>query len=137
MTWMTILATLVWTGVGAVLLVVLMGIDSLFTRYKDMEEIKNGNVAVAIRFVMKLFAQGYILSQSIRSSNDLWDAVLASVVSFVILLILELIIRNVLKWTVALNLDEGTKQGKIAHALLGGSLHVVGALVIASYLLVS
>ena len=56
---------LVWTGAGAALLVVLMTVDSLFTRYKDMEEIKKGNTAVTTRFVMKLLAQAYILSQSI------------------------------------------------------------------------
>jgi uncharacterized membrane protein YjfL (UPF0719 family) len=86
MTWTNVLAMLVWTGASAVLLFAIMWVDSIFTKYNDLKEIKNGNTAVTTRFVMKLFAQGYILSQSITKANDLWQALLASAVSFVILL---------------------------------------------------
>ena len=71
MDWIQVMAMLVWTGAGAVLLTVLMWLDALFTKYNDIQEIKNGNVAVTTRFVMKLFAQGYILSQSMLNSRDL------------------------------------------------------------------
>ncbi|AZN42137.1 DUF350 domain-containing protein [Paenibacillus albus] len=128
------LGILVWTGAGAVLLVVLMAIDSFFTRYKDLEEIKKGNVAVTSRFVMKLLAQAYILAQSISSSDHLGDALLASVISFVILLLIESLVEVALRSTVSLDLGEGTKEGKMSHALLAGSLHVAGALVIGSCL---
>ncbi|MFC4766664.1 DUF350 domain-containing protein [Effusibacillus consociatus] len=134
MTWTNVLAMVVWTGAGAVLLFVLMTIDSLFTKYKDIAEIRNGNVAVTTRFVMKLFAQGYILSQSISKSNDLWQALMVSVVSFVILFVIEMIMEIALKKGVGLDLDQGTQEGKVAHALLGGSLHVVGALILAACL---
>ncbi len=40
----TMKAMLVWTGAGAVLLFVLMYIDSLFTKYKDFAEVKAGNM---------------------------------------------------------------------------------------------
>ncbi|WP_407649427.1 DUF350 domain-containing protein [Brevibacillus composti] len=128
------IAMLVWTGAGAVLLFALMWVDSLFTRYKDLTEMKKGNVAVTTRFVMKLFAQGYILSQSIARSNDLWEALLTSVVSFVILFILEWLAERLLQAAAGLDLDQGTQQGKVAHALLAGSFHVVGALIIAACL---
>ncbi|WP_028401235.1 DUF350 domain-containing protein [Ectobacillus panaciterrae] len=134
MTWMNVLAMLVWTASGAALLFLLMWIDSIFTKYKDLTEMKNGNVAVTTRFVMKLFAQGYILSQSISKSNDLWQALLASFVSFVILLVLERITEFVLKKAIGLDLEEGTVQGSMAHALLAGSLHIVGALILAACL---
>jgi Predicted membrane protein len=127
---MNVVAMLVWTGVGALLLFGLMFIDALFTKYKDITEIRNGNVAVSVRFVMKLFAQGYILSQSIMKSNDLWQALLVSVVSFAILFVLEMIVEIVMKKGFALDLDLGTQQGKVAYALLAGSLHVVGALIL-------
>lgn len=130
MTWMNVVAMFVWTGVGALLLFGLMFIDSLFTKYKDITEIRNGNVAVSLRFVMKLFAQGYILSQAIVKSNDLWLALLVSVVSFIILFILEMIIELVMKKGFALDLVQGTQEGKVAHALLAGSLHLVGALIL-------
>ena len=60
---------------------------------------------------MKLFAQGYILSQSITKANDLWQA-LASAVSFVILLVVEMFIEFVLKKMSGLDLEEGTKEGR-------------------------
>jgi len=127
---MNVVAMFVWTGVGALLLFGLMFIDSLFTKYKDITEIKNGNVAVSLRFVMKLFAQGYILSQAIVKSNDLWLALLVSVVSFVILFVLEMIVELVMKKGFALDLAQGTQEGKVAYAVLAGSLHVVGALIL-------
>ncbi len=129
-----VIAMLVWTGAGAALLIVLMTIDSLFTRYKDMEEIKKGNTAVAIRFVMKLLAQAYILSQSITTSNHLGEALMVSIISFLILFVLEGLLRLILRSTVGLHLDKGTQEGKIAHALLAGSIHAAGALVIGSCL---
>jgi uncharacterized membrane protein YjfL (UPF0719 family) len=134
LSWIEVLAMLVWTGAGAILLFVLMWVDALFTRYKDITEMKNGNVAVTTRFVMKLFAQGYILSRSIATSNDLWIALLVSVVSFVILFILEWIVELLLKKAASFDLDEGTRQGKVSYALLAGSFHIVGALILAACL---
>lgn len=125
---------LVWTGAGAILLFVLMWIDSLFTKYKDLTEMKNGNLAVTLRFVMKLFAQGYILAQSIDHSNDLWIALLVSVISFVILFVLERIVEWAFRLVAGFHLEEGTHQGKVPHALLAGSFHVIGAMILAACL---
>ncbi|MFC8686594.1 DUF350 domain-containing protein [Brevibacillus porteri] len=134
MTWTEILGMLVWTGAGGILLFILMWIDSLFTKYKDITEIKNGNIAVTTRFVMKLFAQGYILSQSIITSNLLWTALLVSVLSFIILFLLERIVEWLLKQVAGLDLEKGTQEGKVAHAMMAGSFHLVGALIIAACL---
>ncbi|MGI2791644.1 DUF350 domain-containing protein [Bacillus cytotoxicus] len=134
MTWMNVLAMFVWTGASAILLFTLMWIDSIFTKYNDVAEMKKGNIAVTTRFIMKLFAQGYILSQSITKSNDLWQALLASVVSFVILLVVEMLIELILRKIMGLDLEEGTKQEHVSHALLAGSLHIVGALILAACL---
>ncbi|TKI54729.1 DUF350 domain-containing protein [Brevibacillus antibioticus] len=134
MTWNEILGMLVWTGAGGILLFVLMWIDSLFTKYKDITEIKNGNIAVTTRFVMKLFAQGYILSQSIITSNLLWTALLVSVISFIILFLLERIVEWLLKQVAGLDLEKGTQEGKVAHAMMAGSFHLVGALILAACL---
>ncbi|MGZ0049952.1 DUF350 domain-containing protein [Brevibacillus gelatini] len=125
-----ILAMLVWTVAGGILLFLLMWIDTLFTKYKDIAEIKKGNVAVTTRFVMKLFAQGYILAQSISNANDLWIALLVSVLSFIILLLLEKIAELLLKTFTGLDLERGTQQGMVGHAMVAGSLHVVGALIL-------
>ncbi|MET3291354.1 DUF350 domain-containing protein [Brevibacillus fluminis] len=129
-----LLRMLVWTACGAVLLFILMWIDSFFTKYKDLDEIKRGNTAVTTRFVMKLYAQGYILAQSLAVSSDLWTALFVSVASFIILFILEKLVTLLLKNIAGLDLDEGTQNGKVAHALVAGSLHITGALVITSSL---
>lgn len=129
-----ILGILVWSGAGAVLLIVLMAVDSLFTKYKDLEEIKKGNVAVTTRFMMKLIAQAFILSRSIATANDLWEALLVSVVSFVILLVIESIVEALLRSMAGLDLTEGTKENQIAPAMFAGSLHIAGALVIGACL---
>ncbi|MGM1044639.1 Uncharacterized membrane protein YjfL, UPF0719 family [Paenibacillus uliginis N3/975] len=129
-----ILGILVWTGVGALLLFVLMFVDSLFTKYKDLEEVKAGNMAVTTRLIMKLVAQGYILSVSIGTSAHLLEAIVVSIVSFVILLILEALAEQMLRLLGGINLDKGTQEGKTGYGLFAGTLHVVGALIITACL---
>jgi len=129
-----ILGTLLWTAAGAVLLFVLMSIDALFTKYRDLEEMKNGNTAVIVRFVMKLGAQGYILSRSILTSDNLGEALVVSFVSFVILFILEWIVEAVLRKMADLRLDEGVKNGIVGYGLIAGTLHLVGSLIIGACL---
>ncbi|AIQ69152.1 DUF350 domain-containing protein [Paenibacillus graminis] len=129
-----LVSMVVWTVSGSVLLCVLMYVDSLFTRYNDLEEIKAGNMAVTMRFVLKLLAQAYILSSSIASSNSLGDALVVSIVSFVLLFFLEKIVRLLLFSWAKLDLDHGTQLGKIGYGVLAGSLHVTGALIIAAFI---
>lgn len=125
---------LVWTGSGAILLFILMFVDSLFTKYKDFEEVKAGNMAVTSRLVIKLLSQGYILSVSIRTSNNLLEALVVSIVSFLILLVLEAIVRVLMRWWAKLDLDAGTQQGIVGYGLFAGTLHLVGALIITACL---
>ncbi|MBW4080480.1 DUF350 domain-containing protein [Paenibacillus sp. S150] len=129
-----LVSMVVWTLSGSVLLCVLMYVDSLFTRYNDLEEIKAGNMAVTTRFVLKLLAQGYILSSSIASSNSLGDALVISIASFVLLFFLEKAVRLFLAAWAKLDLDHGTRLGKIGYGLLAGTLHVTGALILAAFI---
>ncbi|MFC7680084.1 DUF350 domain-containing protein [Paenibacillus sp. GCM10028914] len=129
-----ILGIAVWTGSGALLLFILMFVDSLFTKYKDLEEVKAGNMAVTTRLVLKLVAQGYILSVSIGTSLHLVEAIVVSVVSFIILLIIEALAELFLKKIGGIDLDKGTKEGKTGYGLFAGTLHVVGALIITACL---
>ncbi|AJE53795.1 DUF350 domain-containing protein [Paenibacillus sp. AK121] len=126
----TMKAMLVWTGAGAILLFVLMYVDSLFTKYKDFAEVKSGNMAVTVRMIMKLIAQGYILSGSIATANNLLEALVYSVIAFIILLVLEVIVRLLLRYWAQFDLDKGTQEGKIGFGLFSGALHLVGALII-------
>lgn len=130
----TLVSMVVWTVSGAVLLFALMFVDSLFTRYNDLEELKAGNMAVTARFLLKLLAQGYILSCSIAASSSLGDALVVSIVSFWLLFIVEKAVELLLgKWG-KIDLDHGTRLGKIGYGLLAGSLHVNGALIIAAFI---
>lgn len=129
-----VLRVLVWTGVGSILLFILLYVDSLFTKYKDFEEVKAGNMAVTSRMIMKLLAQGYILSVSISTSNELLEAIVVSIISFLVLLVLESIVRIMLRGWAKLDLDLGTQQGKIGYGLFAGTLHIVGALIITACL---
>lgn len=130
----TLLSMVVWTVSGAVLLCVLMLVDSQFTRYNDMEELKAGNMAVTTRLVMKLLSQAYILSASIAAANRLGTALIVSVVSFILLFVLEKSVEQLMaKWG-KLELDHGTQLGKVGYGLMAGSLHVTGALIIAAFI---
>ncbi|WNS45032.1 DUF350 domain-containing protein [Paenibacillus sp. MMS20-IR301] len=129
-----LVSMVVWTVSGAVLLCGLMFVDSLFTRYNDLEELKAGNLAVTTRFVLKLVAQGYILSSSIAVASRLGNALIVSAVSFVLLFVLEKTAELLLgKWG-KVDLDHGTQLGKVGYGLLAGSLHVTGALIIGAFI---
>lgn len=130
MNWTDLLQIPVWTGAGAILLFILMYVDSLTTKYHDFQEMKNGNAAVTTRFVMKLGAQAYILSQSIDQSTYMWEALVISVVSFITLIIVEWIFRLVFALSADIQLEKGIHEGKIGFALIAGSLHIAGALII-------
>jgi len=130
----TLVSMVVWTVSGAVLLCLLMFVDSLFTRYNDVEELKAGNMAVTTRFVMKLVAQGYILSSSIAAASRLGNALMVSVVSFILLFVMEKTAELLLGRWGKLDLDHGTQLGKVGYGLLAGSLHVTGALIIGAFL---
>lgn len=93
---------------------------------------KKGNTAVTTRFVLKLFAQAYILSQSISKSSEMWEALLISLISFVLLLILEWIVEKIVIAVSGMKLEQGIHEGKVNYALFAGSLHVAGALIIGS-----
>lgn len=129
-----LVSMIVWTLCAAVLLFVLMFVDSLFTRYHDLEEMKKGNLAVTTRFVLKLLAQAYILSSSISTSSKLSEALIVSVISFFLLLILEGSVRVLLSKWGRINLDHGTQQGEIGYGLFAGTLHLAGALIISAFL---
>ncbi|MCQ4085565.1 DUF350 domain-containing protein [Saccharibacillus sp. JS10] len=124
----------VWTLSGAILLTLLMIIDSFFTKYKDFQEIRRGNLAVTVRLVMKIFAQALILKYVLEGSSSIVDAWIISFISFIVLLALESAVEFILRKWGNLNLDEGTERGNVAHGLFAGTLHVIGAMVITAAL---
>ena len=79
---------------------------------------------------MKLFAQGFILAHSISKSDDMLEALVISLLSFVLLLVLEWIAEKLLGLAANFHLEKGIHEGKISYALFAGSLHIAGALII-------
>lgn len=130
MSWIDLLRIPVWTGAAALLLFFIMFLDSRFTGYNDLQEMKRGNLAVTVRFVMKLLAQAFILSSSISKSSEMWEALVITLVSFVLLLIIEWLAEKLLAAVSGLRLEQGIVEGKIGYALIAGSLHVSGSLII-------
>jgi hypothetical protein len=59
---------------------------------------------------------------------------LVSVISFIILLILESVVHFMIRKWANLDLDTGIQQGKTGYGLFSGALHIVGALIIAACL---
>lgn len=40
MSWIDLIRIPIWTGAGAILLIIIMFLDSRFTKYNDLQEIK-------------------------------------------------------------------------------------------------
>lgn len=62
----------------------------------------------------------------------MWEALLISLISFVLLLILEWIVEKIVIAVSGMKLEQGIHEGKVNYALFAGSLHVAGALIIGS-----
>ncbi len=54
-------------------IIIFLAIFELVTKYNDWEEIKKGNVSVALATSGKLLAIGIILAFSIKSNDSLWE----------------------------------------------------------------
>jgi hypothetical protein len=64
----------------------------------------------------------------------LGEALIVSALSFAIQLVQETLLRNGIRSVFGMHMDQGTKDGKMAHALMGGSFHITGALIIGACL---
>ena len=58
---------------AVVAIVVFLAVFELVTKYNDWEEIKNGNLSVALATGGKILAIGIILAFSINSNESLWE----------------------------------------------------------------
>lgn len=58
---------------AVVAIVVFLAIFELVTKYNDWEEIKKGNLSVALATGGKILAIGIILAFSIHSNDSLWE----------------------------------------------------------------
>lgn len=81
------IATAAYFSVAVLLLVVFLAIFELVTRYKDWEQIKQGNVAVAMAIGGKIFGICNVFRHSIPKSENLYDALIWNAYGFALLLL--------------------------------------------------
>ncbi|MBO9608397.1 MAG: DUF350 domain-containing protein [Paenibacillaceae bacterium] len=81
------LETLAFFSVAVVALLIFLAIFSFITRYNDWEEIKNGNVSVALATGGKIFGICNIFRFSILNNDTLLDSVIWSSIGFGLLLV--------------------------------------------------
>ncbi|SRR5690606_13404518 len=87
--WLTnpFISTAAYFSVAVLLLVVFLAIFEMVTRYKDWEEIKKGNVAVAMAIGGKIFGICNIFRHIILKSESLYDALIWNAYGFALLLL--------------------------------------------------
>jgi putative membrane protein len=81
------LQTLAFFSVAAVALIVFMAIFNFITRYNDWEEIKNGNISVAMATGGKIFGICNIFRFAILNNDTLLESIIWSAYGFVLLLV--------------------------------------------------
>lgn len=79
--------TLAYFSVAALALVVFLAIFNLVTRYNDWEEIKKGNLAVAMSAGGKIFGICNLFRFAILNNDSIWNSLLWAGYGFVLLLV--------------------------------------------------
>ncbi|HHW37654.1 MAG TPA: DUF350 domain-containing protein [Bacillales bacterium] len=110
-------------------LIVFLSIFELVTKYKNMEEIKNGNLAVAMATGGKIFGIANIFRFSILHNDSLVTMLLWGLYGFILLLVGYFIFEFL---TPKFNIDEEIEKGNqavgfIAMILSIGLSYVIGA----------
>ena len=110
-------------------IIVFLSIFELVTKYKDMEEIKNGNLAVAMATGGKIFGIANIFRFSILHNDSLVTMLLWGLYGFVLLLIGYFIFEFL---TPKFNIDEEIEKGNHAVGFITmiisiGLSYVIGA----------
>ncbi|WJH34989.1 DUF350 domain-containing protein [Paenibacillus aurantius] len=109
------LETLAFFSVAAVALIVFMVIFNYVTRYNDWEEIKNGNVAVAMATGGKIFGICNIFRFAILNNDTLLESVIWSCYGFVLLLVAYFVFEML---TPYFKIDEQVKNDNKAVGLI-------------------
>ncbi|UJF34695.1 DUF350 domain-containing protein [Paenibacillus hexagrammi] len=106
-----------------------MFIFSMMTPYRDMEEIKNGNVAVGITMGGKFIATAIVLAIAAYTNSSIWHMSLWFAVGYVCLIAAYW----VFDWlTPGFRLSEQLQKGNVAVGTLLASVYVGMALTVGS-----
>ncbi|WP_135548631.1 DUF350 domain-containing protein [Paenibacillus cymbidii] len=123
------LETLAFFSVAVVALLIFLAIFSFITRYNDWEEIKNGNVSVALATGGKIFGICNIFRFSILNNDTLLDSVIWSSIGFGLLLVAYFVFEAA---TPYLKVDQEIKKdnravGVISFLISVSISYVIGA----------
>lgn len=110
-------------------IIVFLSIFELVTKYKNMEEIKNGNLAVAMATGGKIFGIANIFRFSILHNDSLVTMLLWGLYGFILLLVGYFVFEFL---TPKFNIDEEIEKGNHAVGLIAmiisiGLSYVIGA----------
>lgn len=109
------LETLAYFSVAAVALIVFMVIFNYITRYNDWEEIKNGNIAVAMATGGKIFGICNIFRFAILNNDTMVESAIWSAYGFVLLLVAYFVFELL---TPYFKIDEQIKNNNKAVGLI-------------------
>jgi putative membrane protein len=122
------ISTLVYFVISIV--IVLAGLflfENLTRKYKDLEEVKNGNVAVSLSIIGKIIGICIILAFAIYSSDVIWETIIWGVFGVVLQMIayflFDLFTRN-------FSVEEQLSKNNIAVGLMSLGVSIGLALVI-------
>lgn len=109
------LNTLAYFSVAVVALLVFMFIFNLITKYNDWEEIKKGNVAVAMATCGKIFGICNLFRFAILNNDSVLESVVWASFGFVLLLVAYYLFELL---TPYFKIDEEIKNGNKAVGLI-------------------
>lgn len=79
--------TAAFYSVAIIALLLSLSVFELVTRYRNWQEIRNGNVAVALATGGKIFGIANVFHYSITHNDTMWEALVWSVYGFILLLV--------------------------------------------------
>ncbi|CAM3628014.1 DUF350 domain-containing protein [Marinicrinis lubricantis] len=102
-------------------LVVCLFLFECVTRYSNWQQIKNGNVAVAMATGGKIFGIANVFRFSIEANDTLWESAIWGGTGFLLLLISYFIFEFL---TFQMNIDRELERGNAAVGLISLSISV-------------
>ncbi|MFD1851888.1 DUF350 domain-containing protein [Oceanobacillus bengalensis] len=122
------IATVAYFVISVVIVYIgLLIFEVITTKYKDYEEIENGNVAVALSIAGKVIGICIILAFSIYHSNHIYDSVIWGAVGIVLQMVAYLLVELL---TRKFSVEEQIKNNNIAVGIFSMSISIGLGLVV-------
>ncbi|RDW16348.1 DUF350 domain-containing protein [Oceanobacillus arenosus] len=122
------IATVAYFFISIVIILIGVVIFELLTRkYKDMEEVHNGNAAVALSIAGKIIGISIILAFAIYHSNYIYETVIWGVFGVILQMIAYMLVNLVIR---RFTVEEELKKNNIAVGIISFSVSIGIAFVI-------